>query len=65
MALRSEGGLYTSFMERTNWIEPAVSNVVSQLQTKLNELQCKLTTMHSALYNGYSISISYCCIDRH
>lgn len=38
MGLRSEGDLYTSYLERTNWVEPSVSNLLSQHQQNLAKL---------------------------
>lgn len=37
-ALKSEGNLYASYLERTNWVEPSVSKLLSQHRQNLAKL---------------------------
>ena len=39
MGMRTEGGLYADFLERSNWIDPSVTEVITQHQNNLVKLQ--------------------------
>lgn len=39
MGMRTEGELYADFLERSNWIDPSVTTVITQHQTNLVKLQ--------------------------
>ena len=39
MGMRAEGDLYIDFLERNNWIDPNVTEVITQHQNNLVKLQ--------------------------
>ena len=56
MGMTTEGDLYADFLERNNWIDPNITEVITEHQNNLTKLQSELNFVSYCVVHDIAVS---------